>query len=131
MTSRVTPSQAAAPMEQDTAPLGTKKVSDMISADTKIMANGDVYGTLKNVTSFEEFDKGNPELQSGYFFPFTLKGDGEGKTMTFKKNGAENKKDINYDKDIIFKVDDSNTTWEVLVNNESVVKLNFTHAHFE
>ena len=117
-------------MEQSATPLGDKKVSELISADTKIMANGDVYGTLYNVEGFTDFNKGNPEEQSGHFFPFTLTGAG-GSKMTFKKNGLETKTDIEYDKDIIFRINDKNTTFEVLVDGISAIKLNFTHTKFE
>ena len=50
--------------------------------------------------------------------------------MTFKKNGSETKKDIAFDKDIIFRTEKTDK-WEVLVDNESVVKLNFANAEFE
>lgn len=49
--------------------------------------------------------------------------------MTFKKNGSETKKDIPFDKDIIFRTEKTDT-WEVLVDGTSVVKLNFANATF-
>jgi hypothetical protein len=49
--------------------------------------------------------------------------------MTFKKNGSETKKNIAFDKDIIFRTEKTDT-WEVLVDGASVTKLNFANATF-
>lgn len=131
------PSEDAEPMGQEKTLFtsGTKKGSDLISADTRILDDGSVVGTLKNVTGFTEFSSAT-EQQSGHFFPFTLDEnkintvDAEGKKMTFKKNGQERKKDINFDKDIIFKTE-KDDVWEVIVGEKSVLTLNFAHAKFE
>ena len=50
--------------------------------------------------------------------------------MTFKKNGIETKKDIAFDKDVIFRTTKTDV-WEVLVDDQRVVKLNFEIANFE
>ena len=50
--------------------------------------------------------------------------------MTFKENGSPTKQDIAFDPDIIFRVTKSDT-FEVLVDNQSVVKFNFSEATFE
>ena len=99
----------------------------MISADTKILEDGTVTGTLYNVTGFKKFNTANNAEQSGHFFPFTLSGEA-GQQMTFKKNGADNKTNISYDKDIIFRIESNDTTWEVLVDGNSVITLNFKKA---
>lgn len=106
---------------------GSKKVSDMISADTKILSDGTVTGTLYNVTGFTAFNQSDPDEQNGHFFPFTLTG-AAGSKMTLKKNGADSKKDIAYDKDLIFRVDNNQTTFEVLVDDKPVIALNFEKA---
>lgn len=103
---------------------GDKKVSDLISADTKILEDGTVQGTLYNVTGFTRFSS-DVTKQSGHFFPFTL--NTTGSKMTFMRNGTESKKDIPFDKDIIFRVDDCRN-WEVLVDGSSVIKLDLTKA---
>ena len=50
--------------------------------------------------------------------------------MTFKKNGVPTKQGIAFDPDIIFRVT-KDDTFEVLVDDSSVVKFNFTGATFE
>ena len=103
-----------------------KRISDMIENDITVDKDGNVRGTLKKVEGFTDFSS-EPSEQSGHFFPFTLTVTGS--KMTFKKNGSETKKDINFDKDIIFRTTKTDT-WEVLVDNKSVVKLNFANATF-
>ena len=50
--------------------------------------------------------------------------------MTFKKNGSPTKQDIAFDPDIIFRVT-KNDTFEVLIDEQSIVTFNFTKATFE
>ena len=50
--------------------------------------------------------------------------------MTFKKHGSPTKQNIAFDPDIIFRVT-KNDTFEVLVDNQSVVTFNFSGATFE
>lgn len=106
-----------------------KQVSDMISEDTYVCNNGTVHGTLKHINNFVSFNPADEKEQSGYYFPFVLTQTGN--KMTFVKNGVVTKKDINYDKDILFRLTTPNTTWEVLVDDKPVVKLNFRTAKFE
>ena len=106
---------------------GSKKVSDMVSADTKILSDGTVEGTLYNVDGFTAFNAGDPSEQSGHFFPLTLTG-ATGSKMTLKKNGRDSKTDIAYDKDLIFRVENNQTTFEVVVDENSVISLNFEKA---
>ena len=53
-----------------------------------------------------------------------------GTKMTFKKNGSPTKEDILFDADIVFRVT-KDDTFEVLVDDSSVVKFSFTGATFE
>lgn len=103
-----------------------KKISDMIEPGAIVDENGKVSATLKKVEGFTDFSS-EPSEQSGHYFPFSLTVTGS--KMTFKKNGSETKKDINFDKDIIFRTTKTDT-WEVLVDNKSVVKLNFANVAF-
>lgn len=103
-----------------------KKISEMIEPGATVYENGNVKATLKKVEGFTDFSS-EPSEQSGHYFPFSLTVTGS--KMTFKKNGSETKKDINFDKDIIFRTTKTDT-WEVLVDNKSVVKLNFANATF-
>ena len=50
--------------------------------------------------------------------------------MTFKKNGSPTKENIPFDADIVFWVA-KDDTFEVLVDDSSVVKFTFTGATFE
>lgn len=98
----------------------------MIEPGATVDESGNVQATLKKVEGFTDFSS-EPSEQSGHYFPFSLTVTGS--KMTFKKNDSETKKDINFDKDIIFRTTKTDT-WEVLVDNKSVVKLNFANATF-
>lgn len=108
-----------------------KPISEMVSEDTYVGANGSVYGTLKYITDFEAFNSTNVAEQSGYYFPFNL--NKSGTKMTFKKNGVVTKKGLDYDPEILFRVTSPNTIWEVYLDEDTVpaVKLNFRTANFE
>ena len=47
--------------------------------------------------------------------------------MTIKKNGtaAKNKTDITFDPEIVLRVEDNDTVFEIEVDGKSIVKLNF------
>lgn len=104
-----------------------KQVSELVGNDLKVKANGVVTGTFHYVTGFTEFSS-NSEEQSGYYFPFHLTKTGT--KMTFKKNGTPTKENIPFDADIIFRVVKGDT-FEVLVDDKSVVKFTFAGATFE
>lgn len=108
-----------------------KPISEMVSKDTYVGANGSVYGTLKYITGFDAFNSTNVTEQSGYYFPFNLAKSGT--KMTFKKNGVVTKRDIDYDPEILFRLTGPNTIWEVYLDDETTpaVKLNFRTAIFE
>lgn len=95
--------------------------------DLKVYANGAVTGTFHYVSDYTEFSS-TPEEQSGYYFPFHLTKTGS--KMTFKKNGETTKDKIAFDPDIVFRVT-KDDTFEVLVDDASVVKFTFTGATFE
>ena len=50
--------------------------------------------------------------------------------MTFKKNGEDSKTEIQWEENNVFRVE-KNDRFEVLVDGESVVTLNFEKAIFE
>lgn len=106
-----------------------KKVSDLISSDTRVLSDGSVVGTLKKVTGFTEFDK---QLKDGHFFPFTIDIEGaESKKMTWKKDGKETRiKDSNFEKNNVIKVEKSQK-WEIIVDGKPVITFDFSHAEFE
>ena len=104
-----------------------KQVSELVGDDLTVKADGSVTGTFHHVTGYTEFSS-EPDEQEGYYFPFHLTKTGT--KMTFKKNGSPTKQGITFDPDIIFRVT-KNDTFEVLVDNQSVVTFNFSGATFE
>ena len=102
-----------------------KQVSELVGDDLTVKADGSVVGTFHHVTGYTEFSS-EPDEQEGYYFPFHLTK--AGTKMTFKKNGSPTKQDI--DPDIVFRVTKTDT-FEVLVDDSSVVKFNFAGATFE
>ena len=92
-----------------------------------VSPSGDVTGTFAYVTGYTGFNNAVPDEQEGYFFPFLLKK--AGTTMTFKKNGSVGKENIPYEEANVFRVSRGDT-FEILVDGESVVVLNFENAVF-
>lgn len=99
----------------------------MVGDDLAVKDDGSVTGTFHYVSDYTEFSSISEE-QSGYYFPFHLTKTGT--KMTFKKNGSPTKEDILFDADIVFRVT-KDDTFEVLVDDSSVVKFSFTGATFE
>lgn len=110
-------------------PVLDKKVSEMISKDTKVLSNGAVIGTLNYIEDFEKFSS-NPLEQDGYFFPLILGGTA-GTTMTIVKNGVATKEDIPYDKDLVLRVVKGDN-FDIYVddNTTPAVSLLFTRTTF-
>ena len=86
-----------------------------------MLADGTVTGTLKHVTDYTQFNEAVPAEQEGYFFPFKLTKTGT--KMTFKK------KDIAWEAMNVFRVTKTDT-FEVIVDDESVVTFSFAKATF-
>lgn len=105
-----------------------KRVSSLVGDDVKVYEDGTVTGTLKHVTGYTGFNEAEPEEQEGYYFPFRLSKTGT--TMSFKKNGEPGKTDIPWEADNVFRVTASDT-FEVLVDEASVVTFNFAKATFQ
>ena len=104
-----------------------KQVSELVGDDLMVKAEGSVVGTFHHVTGYTEFSS-EPDEQEGYYFPFHLTKTGT--KMNFNKNDSPTKQNIAFDPDIVFRVTKSDT-FEVLVDNQSVVKFNFSGATFE
>lgn len=102
-------------------------MSELVGDDLMVKADGSVTGTFHHVTEYTEFSSDSDE-QEGYYFPFHLTKTGT--KMTFKKNGFPTKQGIAFDPDIIFRVT-KDDTFEVLVDDSSVVKFNFAGATFD
>ena len=104
-----------------------KQVSDMVGDNLIVLDDGSVQGNFHYVTGYTEFSSDTSE-QSGYYLPFHLTKTGT--NMTFKKNGVPTKEGIAFDPDIVFRVS-KDDTFEVIVDEESVVTFNFDGAVFE
>ena len=104
-----------------------KQVSELVGDDLTVKADGSVTGTFHHVTGYTEFSS-EPDEQEGYYFPVHLTKTGT--QMTFKKHGSPPKQGITLDPDIIFRVT-KDDTFEVLVDDSSVVKFNFAGATFD
>ncbi len=122
----ISPDKLTIPSQGQT--LYGKRISSLIGSDVKVYEDGTVTGTLKHVTGYTGFNESVPEEQEGYFFPFKLTKSGT--NMTFKKNGSETKQSIPWEADNVFRVTKGDT-FEVLVDEESVVTFNFAQATFE
>lgn len=105
-----------------------KSGTELQSADTQILENGKVFGTLYHVTGFTEFNATVPEEQEGYYFGFVLEKTGD--TMTFKKNGVVTKQNIAWEANNIFRVQSSGDKFEVLVDGVSAVTFDFSNIIF-
>ena len=101
------------------------QVSCLVAADTQIAADGSVLGRLPYVENFEAFNKSNKKEQEGHYMPVLL--DVTGTKMTLKKNGSaeKGKENMKFDPEIIFRVDDNDTTFEIEVDGKSVATFNF------
>lgn len=105
-----------------------KSAGDLVK-DLQVLEDGTVRGTFHHVTGYTGFSS-NVAEQSGYYFPFKLGSSVSGETMTFKKNGTPTKQGIPFDPEIVFRVT-AGDTFEVVVNESSVVTFSFAKAAFE
>lgn len=115
------------PADQD---LLGKRVSDLVDEDLRVLENGTVLGTLKNVSGYTQFSS-KAEEQSGHYFPFKLTKTGT--TMSLKKNGVagEGKENMPFDPDIVLRVPLQTDKWTVEVDGSPVATFSFEKATFE
>lgn len=119
--------------------LGDKKVSDIISADTAIEADGSVTGTLNYITGWSEFSS-NPEEQNGNFFPIKLDDAYQGQTIKVTKRApnvtissrliegyTETVKEAQ-DLEWVIRVPNKDTTFKFEANDVELFTLNFKKA---
>lgn len=104
-----------------------KKVSQLVS-DIAILMDGEiarVSGNIFYVKDFKAFNESVPEQQEGYYFPFELSESGCS-TMSFVKNGSVTKKDIAYDPQILFRIDNPETQHGVITDTGKKVIFDFS-----
>lgn len=122
---------AKVPAQDQSLGLGGKQAKDLVSADTAILADGSVTGTLYHVSDFEAFNPGNLVEQSGNYFPMHL--DDEkygGKAITVKRGDAGSGKTAN-ELDWILRVPSKETTFTFSEGGKDFLTLNFTKANLQ
>ena len=107
-----------------------KRISSLVGEDLRVLPDGTVLGTFKNVTGYTQFSS-NEEEQSGHYFPFKLVKTGT--TMSLKKNGVagEGKENMPFDPEIILRLTDKKDKWTIEVDGEPVITFSFEQATFE
>ena len=103
-------------------------ISALIGDNVRVLADGSVLGDLNHVESFPEYSS-DKEEQSGNFFPLRLS-QTTGTFMTLKRNGVtvKDKENIQFDRDIIFRVENNAQTNTIIVDGQTVITLNFKQA---
>lgn len=104
-----------------------KSVGELMGPDVKVLSDGSVLGTLKHVAGFEAFSN-SLEEQSGNYFCTRLTQTGH--TMTIKRDGVARpgKENIPFDAELVLRVPDRSTYFEIEVDGEKVVTFNFAGA---
>ena len=103
-----------------------KAVSALVSADTAVLADGTVVGTLRYVTDYAEYDPGNVNMQKGNFFPVKLTKNGE--TLKTNVSGTEKEQAFPDDNTLVVRIPSEKTTVKISVDDSEIVTLNFKAA---
>ena len=90
------PDTASVPAQSQELTGLNKKVSELISADTKIRESGAVTGTLNYINKWEEFNPSDPQEQSGYYMPVKLGDDYKEKNITVTGTKTVSAKDTEW-----------------------------------
>ena len=103
------------------------QVANMVSADTRVTIDGSVVGVMPYVENFKGFSSKQDEQQGNYF---PLKLTKTGNKMTIKKNGVAEKGRTNmkFDPEIVLRVENKETTFEIEVDGKHFITLNFRKA---
>lgn len=102
-----------------------KKISDFISEDTKIDADGKVTGTLHYVENFAEF---GGKQTKGYYFPVKLDDKYSTKEITCKGKSTKKAKDLNW---LLFVENTQSKFTFSTVEDGTILTLSFENAVFE
>ncbi len=103
-----------------------KTVSALISADTAVLADGTVVGTLKYVNDYTEYDPGNANMQKGNFFPVKLTKSGT--TLKTNVSGTEKEQAFPDDNTLVIRIPSEKTTVKISVDDSEITTLNFKAA---
>lgn len=106
-----------------------KTAADLISANARVLTNGDVVGTVNYVSGYEQFS-GDTAMQSGHFFPITFGEKYDGQTL--KSKGlvyGEKEYTLDEDRTLIVRVENvEGDKLEIVQGEEPVITLNFATA---
>lgn len=109
-----------------------KKISELISAETCVLKDGSVAGTLHNVSGYEDFSD-DPAEQSGHYLPITFGSGYSGKQITIKGR-TDGDRTVTLDEDLTLVLRKENLTGdtaEIESEGEPVVTLDFSTAVLE
>lgn len=104
-----------------------KKVSELISADTKIRESGAVTGTLKYVKGWNAFNPSDPSEQSGYYMPVKLGDEYQGQEITVTGTKQVKAQDTEW---VLF-VKDSSSTFKFESDGKEIMTLTFKGTNFQ
>lgn len=104
--------------------LGGKQISELIGDDIKIDATGAVTGTIKKITSWQDFSS-IPSEQNGYYFPVILDDKYKDKEITCK--GEKTKKARETEWVLLVKNQDSKFTFSTTEDGD-ILTLTFKGA---
>lgn len=125
---------SAAPQDDEEIESTTgRPVSSFQSADTTILEDGRVVGTLYHVTGFTWFNESDPTEQEGYYFVCLLGDDISGTNLTIRKNDETEGKTVAFDAPqyIILRVVSTGTVFHILVDGVEVLTLDFSTINFD
>ena len=108
-----------------------KIVSELIDANVKIAANGEVTGNLKNVESFPKFSE-DVSKQSGHYLPVRISKQYMGKEITVT-GSRTTKITVNQESDLdfILRVVSTSSTFRFKDGENEFMKLTFKNATLE
>lgn len=83
-----------------------------------------VSGKARYVTGYTAFHGTDPEEQEGHYFPVVL-AEPEASTMTIYKNGEISKEDIPYDPQVLLRIPDPETSFEIVTDTGKRISFEF------
>lgn len=107
-----------------------KNYADMVSGDTKVLADGSVVGAIAYLSDYTGFSV-SPEKQKGYYFPLHLGSAYQGKTVKVKRtSGTDGQEHKAQDTDwVLLLTDGAETAYQITVDGEEgPAELNISFA---
>lgn len=107
--------------------LGEKKVSDLITPDTFVDRHGGVYGTLKYVSGWTQFNQSDANEQSGNYFPIDLGDKYKGQEITCEGKNKKTAEDTEW----VLRVENNDSTFKFSTGDKEILNLNFKNTNLE